>query len=129
MMRLLNPVFSEKFFRNKFFLSENRKMLKKCLRNNHSHVLYKKLYAHKTNQYNFPLINLISPDEFKKWCHITCCICNREDELVLISFLQAIKERCWNRNLEIYPVMTGNDNSGWNAFLRVFGDCTQLLCK
>ena len=85
--------------------------------------------THKTNHYNFPLINLISPDEFKKWCHITCCICNREDELVLIPFLQAIKEKCWNRNLEIYPVMTGNDNSGWNAFLRVFGDCTQLLCK
>ena len=83
----------------------------------------------KTNQYNFPLINLISPDEFKKWCHISCRICNREDELVLIPFLQAIKEKCWNRNLEIYPVMTGNDNSGWNAFLRVFGDCTQLLCK
>ena len=25
--------------------------------------------------------------------------------------------------------MTENDNSGWNAFSRVFGDCTQLLCK
>ena len=25
--------------------------------------------------------------------------------------------------------MTDDDNSGWNAFSRVFGDCTQLLCK
>ena len=26
-------------------------------------------------------------------------------------------------------VMTDDDNSGWNAFSRVFGDCTQPLCK
>ena len=72
----------------------------------------------KTNQYNFPLINLISPDEFQKWCHIACRIriCNSEDELVLIPFLQAIKEKYWNHKLEIYPVMSGNDNSVWNAF-------------
>ena len=25
--------------------------------------------------------------------------------------------------------MTDDDNSGWNAFSRVFGDCTQSLCK
>ena len=48
---------------------------------------------------------------------------------MLIPFFQAIKERCFNPNLEINAVMTGNDNSGWNAFSRVFGDCTKLLCK
>ena len=85
--------------------------------------------AHKTNQYNFPSTNLIVSDEFTKWCDIAYRICYREDELVLIPFLQAIKEKCWNHNLEIYPVMAGNDNSRWNAFLRVTGDCTQHLCK
>ena len=50
--------------------------------------------THKTNQYNFPSTNLIVSDEFTKWCDIAYRICYREDELVLIPFLQAIKEKC-----------------------------------
>ena len=92
---------------------------------------YKIVYidaTHETNQYKFPLINLVVPDEFNKGYPVAHLICNREDELVLIPFFQVIQERYSNPNLEINAVMT-DDNSGWNAFSRVFGDCTQLLCK
>ena len=75
------------------------------------------------------MINLVVPDQFNKGYVLAYLTCNGEDELVLIPFFQAIKERCFNPNLEINAVMTGNDNSGWNAFSRVFGDCTKLLCK
>ena len=85
--------------------------------------------THKTNQYKFQLINLVVPDEFNKGYAAAHLICNREDELVRIPFFQAIKERCSNPIIAINAVMTDDDNSGWNAFLRVFGDCTQLLCK
>ena len=52
--------------------------------------------THKTNHYKFPLINLVVPDEFNKAYPVAHLICNREDELVLIPFFQAIKERCSN---------------------------------
>ena len=84
---------------------------------------------YKANQYKFPLINLVVPDEFNKVYLVAHLICNREDELVLIPFFQAIKERCSNPNIEINAVMTDDDNSGWNACSRVFGDSIQLLCK
>ena len=74
------------------------------------------------------MINLVVPDEFSKGYPVAHLIRNIEDELVLIPFFQAINERCSNRNIEINAFMT-DDNSGWNAFSRVFGDCTQLLCK
>ena len=83
----------------------------------------------KTNQYKFLLINTVVPDKFNKGYPVVHLISNREDELVLIPFFQAIKERCSNPNLEINVVMTDVDNFGWNAFSRVFGDCNQLLCK
>ena len=73
--------------------------------------------------------NKVVPDKFNKGYPIVHLISNRGDELVLIPFFQAIKERCSNPNLEINVVMTDVDNFGWNAFSRVFGDCTQLLCK
>ena len=84
--------------------------------------------TNKTSQYKFPLINLVIPDEFNKGYTTAHIICNGEGELVIPFFL-ARKERCSNPNLEINAVMNDDDNSGWNAFLRVFGDCTQLLCK
>ena len=85
--------------------------------------------THKTNKYKFLLVNLVATDEFNKGYPVDHLICNREDELVLIPFFQAIKERCSNPNLEINVVMTGYDNFGWSAFPKVFGDCIQLLCK
>ena len=53
----------------------------------------------------------------------------RDDGLVLIPFLQAIKQRSSNPNLQINPIMTDDGNSGWNAFSRIFEDCTQPLRK
>ena len=85
--------------------------------------------THKTNQYKFPLINLVVPDEFNKGYPVAHLICNREDELVLVPSFQAIKKRCFNPNLEVNAVMTDDDNSGRNAFSRGFGDFTQFLCK
>ena len=53
----------------------------------------------------------------------------RDDGLVLIPFLQAIKQRSSNPNLQINPIMTDDGNSGWNAFSRIFEDCAQPLRK
>ena len=53
----------------------------------------------------------------------------RDDGLVLIPFFQAIKQRSSNHNLEINPILTGDRNSGWNAFSRIFEDRTQPLSK
>ena len=83
----------------------------------------------KTNQYKFPLRNLVVLGEFYKGYLIAHLICNTEDEPVLIPFFPAIKERCCNPNIQINASMTDNHNSGWNAFLRIFRDCTQLLWK
>ena len=57
--RLVHPVFSEKLFRNEFLLCENRKKLKKCRRNNRSHVLYILRYTEKFTRKHlcFILIN------------------------------------------------------------------------
>lgn len=55
--------------------------------------------THKTNQCKFLLINLVFPDEFNKGYPVAHLICNRQDELVLIPFFQAIiKERSSNPN-------------------------------
>ena len=53
----------------------------------------------------------------------------RDDGLVLIPFLQAIKQRSSNPNLQINPIMTDDGNSGWNALSRIFEDRTQPLRK
>ena len=50
--------------------------------------------AHKTKQYNLPTTNLIVTYVLKKRCAFAYRICDRDDELVLIPFLQAIKEKC-----------------------------------
>ena len=77
--------------------------------------------THKTNQYEFPLINLLVPDEFNKGYPVGHLICNRSDELVLRPFFEEIKKRC-PPDLKIGALMTDDDNSGWNAFRAVFGD-------
>ena len=109
------------------FVFQTREQLKMFEKQAHKIVCIDATY--KTNQYKFPLINLVVPDEFNEGYAVAHLICNREDELVLIPFFQAIKERCFKPNFEINALMTDDDNSGWNAFSRVFGDCTQLLNK
>ena len=78
-----------------FQAKEQLKMFQK-----HAHKIVRIEATHKTNQYKFPLINLVISDEFIKGYPLAYLICKREDELVLIPFFQAITERCSYPNLE-----------------------------
>ena len=71
--------------------------------------------AHGTNQYGFPLISLVVPDDFGKGYSVGHLISNRSNEEVQSPFLEAIKKKC-TENFEINALMTDDDNSGWNAF-------------
>ena len=71
--------------------------------------------THETNQYVFPVISLVVPDDFGKGYPVGNLISNRSSEEVLTPFLEAIKEKC-TENFEINALMTDDDNSGWNAF-------------
>ena len=84
--------------------------------------------THKTNQYDFPLINFVVPDEFNKGYPVAHLISNKSDELTQRPFLAAIKERC---SSEFQPnvVMTDDDNTSFNAFRNVFGSNIHFLCK
>ena len=84
--------------------------------------------THRTNQYHFPLVNLVVPDEFNKGYPVGHLISNHADELVLTPFFEEIKARCKD-GFKINAVMTDDDNSGWNAFTNVFGESRHLLCK
>ena len=54
---------------------------------------------------------------------------NHADQLFLRPLLEEIKKRC-PKDLEINTIMTDDDNSGWNAFINVFGSAEHhLLCK
>ena len=77
-----------------FQAKEQLKMFQK-----HAHKIVRIEATHKTNQYKFPLINLVISDEFNKGYPVAYLKCNREDELVLIPFFQAITEKCSNPNL------------------------------
>ena len=77
-----------------FQAKEQLKMFQK-----HAHKIVGIEATHKTNQYKFPLINLVISDEFNKGYPVAYLKCNREDELVLIPFFQAITEKCSNPNL------------------------------
>ena len=85
--------------------------------------------THSTNKYEFKLITLVVPDEYSKGYPVAHLISNREDELTLYYFFEAIKGHCDNV-LKINAVMTDDDNTGWAAFRAVFGeDVHHLLCK
>ena len=86
--------------------------------------------THGTNQYGFPLISLVIPDDFGKGYTVGHSISNRSSEEVLTPFLEAIKEKC-TKNFEINALMADDDNSGWNAFKNVFPSVNikHLLCK
>ena len=77
-----------------FQAKEQLKMFQK-----HAHKIVRIEATRKTNQYKFPLMNLVISDEFNKGYPVAYLICNREDELVLIPFFQAITEKCSNPNL------------------------------
>ncbi|XP_057306747.1 uncharacterized protein LOC130644962 [Hydractinia symbiolongicarpus] len=76
--------------------------------------------THSTNKYEFPLTNVIVPDEFNKGYPVGWLISNRNDELTLRPFLEEIKSRCPD-DFTVNCLMTDDDNSGWNAHSAVFG--------
>lgn len=84
--------------------------------------------THKTNQYGFPLTNIVVPDEFGKGYPVAHLISNHADELTLRPFLEEIKSRC-PADLKINCIMTDDDNSGWNAITSIFGESKHLLCR
>ena len=59
--------------------------------------------THGTNQYRFPLISLVVPDDFGKGYLVGHLISNRSSEEVLTPFLETIKEKC-TENFEISPL-------------------------
>ncbi|XP_065662089.1 uncharacterized protein LOC136084856 [Hydra vulgaris] len=84
--------------------------------------------THCTNQYAFPLVNLLVRDDFKRGYPVAFLISNHADEQTITPFLEEIKRRC-NHSVKVNAVMTDDDLSGWNSFNNVFGDVRHLLCK
>ena len=84
--------------------------------------------THSTNKYEFPLTNIMVPDEFNSGYPVGWLISNHADELTLRPFLEEIKKRC-PENFKVNCVMTDDDNTGWNAFTSVFWESKHLLCK
>ena len=86
--------------------------------------------THGTNQYGFPLMSLVVPDAFGKGYPVDHLISYQSSEEVLTRFSEAIKEKC-TENFEINALMTDDDNSGCNAFKKVFPSVNtkHLLCK
>lgn len=84
--------------------------------------------THKTNQYDFPLINFIVPDEFNKGYPVAHLISNKADELTQRPFLEEIKKRC-APDFKPNVIMTDDDNTSYNAFKNVFGSEIHFLCK
>ena len=58
-----------------FQAKEQLKMFQK-----HAHKIVRIEATHKTNQYKFPLINLVISDEFNKGYPVAYLKCNREDD-------------------------------------------------
>ncbi|XP_062596991.1 uncharacterized protein LOC134258447 isoform X1 [Saccostrea cucullata] len=83
--------------------------------------------THKTNSYSFKLITLLVPDQFRKGYPVAFCISNREDETAIALFLNSVKSRSPETQVNI--LMTDDDNAGWNAARSTFGDELQhYLC-
>ena len=84
--------------------------------------------THCTNVYKFKLVNLVVQDEFKRGYPVGHLITNSEKEQNLYYFFDAIKSKC-NPNFQVNALMTDDDNSGWAAFRKVFGEeVHHLLC-
>ncbi|KFM78090.1 hypothetical protein X975_08556, partial [Stegodyphus mimosarum] len=83
---------------------------------------------HKTNQYDFYLINLIVPDEFGCGYPVAHFITNFLDADTLYCLFNSLK--CRVPNLYVNCVMTDDDKGTYPAFSRVFGqNVKHLLCS
>lgn len=84
---------------------------------------------HGTNQYNFLLITVLVIDEFGEGVPIAWAISNRETELSITIFLEAVHNSCG----DIKPAIFMSDDAVqyWNAWKSVFGKKynKKLLCS
>ncbi|XP_035215458.1 uncharacterized protein LOC118189032 [Stegodyphus dumicola] len=84
--------------------------------------------THKTNQYDFFLINLIVPDEFGAGYPVAHFITNHLDYNTMYHLFLSIK--CAVPELSVNCIMTDDDKTSFSAFNQVFGpDIKHLLCK
>ena len=84
--------------------------------------------THGTNCYNFNLVTIVVVDDYGEGIPVGWMISNRQDTLVLMEFLKAIKERAGNVN----PIWFMSDDAEqfFTAWRATFGDgsTTKLLC-
>ena len=75
--------------------------------------------THETIQFKLKSITVLVPDENNHGYPVAHLISNREDENVMEMFFSSIKDEVGD--ISINALMTANDNTGRNAFRRVFG--------
>ncbi|GBL78739.1 hypothetical protein AVEN_65293-1 [Araneus ventricosus] len=84
--------------------------------------------THKTNQYDFYLINLIVPDNYGKGCPVAHFITNYLDINTMICLFSRLKVKI--PGLNVNCIMTDDDQNTFEAFNVVFGpNIRHLLCK
>ncbi|GBO07388.1 hypothetical protein AVEN_170438-1 [Araneus ventricosus] len=84
--------------------------------------------THKTNQYDFYLINLIVPDNYGKGCPVAHFITNYLDINTMICLFSSLKVKI--PGLNVNCIMTDDDQITFEAFNVVFGpNIRHLLCK
>ncbi|XP_072155148.1 uncharacterized protein [Bemisia tabaci] len=89
--------------------------------------------THKTNRYDFYLLNIVIPDEFGNGLVVAQFVTNHLDTEVMSILFRSIKKRC--PHLPVHTVMTDDDPALWESFKSVFSkdnpnwDGKHLLCK
>ena len=85
--------------------------------------------THGTNQYDFNLVTVLVVDDFGEGNPVGFLVCNRENELALTLFFQAIKTHLPSgMEYSASHVMTDNAAQYYNAWVAVFGTSVKLLC-
>ena len=83
--------------------------------------------THGTNSYSFSLVTVMGVDEFGEGYPLAWCLSNREDQLLLVNFFNALKDRVGNMNPKWF--MTDDAEQYYSAWVRVFGgNPNKLLC-
>ena len=83
--------------------------------------------THGTNSYSFSLVTVMGVDEYGEGYPLAWCLSNREDQLLLVNFFNALKDRVGNMNPKWF--MTDDAEQFYSAWVRVFGgNPNKLLC-